>query len=127
MLSQSMGGGIGAAVGTMQEALTRLEYRMSYLNEYGPKWAAWGAQYLVNAAVGSDDVAVARRLLEAAAVLAETLPELAERERIAILEGIDLERVRLLDHVNAQRERSLEFLSLERAATVGVRCSCRSI
>lgn len=123
-------GALGAASILLDETQD-LALRMDLLNVWAPKMARWQAQYFLLENVsdptllGTDPAALLRR----ASDLVDSMPELVDRERRAILAGlreerlgaqqfVTGERMAVLDALRGEREAILSALSNERSAAM---------
>jgi hypothetical protein len=110
-----------AAVGTIVETLDDLTARIAAYRETLLKEAAWTGE-LAAARAASSDLAHqasedARRIAGAAerlGRLADRLPAMIARERVAALEALRAERKEILADVDAQRVQTLALLQSER-------------
>ncbi len=113
------GSGIGSAVGSMEQALGRLEDRAAFLNEYMLKQASWQAELAFEELAQSAGFAPATAFLESATALVEGAPDLLASERSALLEDLAEERVAVLKEVDRQLDRALRAIAAEREAVLG--------
>jgi hypothetical protein len=97
-------GGIGAAVGGMQETLERLELRVSLANEFALKQGVWLARLAVMDAGDTPDAGELRGTLRSTRGLVNATPDLLARERQALLADIDRQRQATLAALAEERE-----------------------
>lgn len=105
---------IGATVGSMQESLDRLEFRISLLNDYAIKQAMWLSE-LASLEVGNTPEAMElRSALSSTRLLVEDAPDLVARERMALLADLDRQRLEALAALAEERVIVQEGISNER-------------
>ena len=109
-----------AMVSTMDRTLRGITLRLGALNETLAEQMRWNAQLMTDDALasprGDSLFATGTGALRSAGVLADSMPSLIARERIALLAGVDRERALALADVDRQRVATLRDLTVERLA-----------
>jgi hypothetical protein len=114
-----------AAVGTIVETLDDLTARIAAYRETLLKEAAWTGELAASRAASSDvarqaseDVRRMAEAIERIGRLADRLPAVIERERVAGLEALRSERKEILAEIDEQRTETLALLQSERAVVL---------
>ena len=110
MIASSGGGGVFSALGSLEETTADVMMRMDLYTMYLPRLARWEAELAADDLTRGVDVrtlsAEFERLTGAVdrlAAVAETAPDLVERERTAVLNAVQAERLAVLDGVQKER------------------------
>jgi hypothetical protein len=109
---------IGAAVGGMQEALVRLELRISLANEFAVKQAVWLTQLAALEVATSPETSNLSSTLTSTRTLMDETPDLILRERIATLEDVERQRRETIATLREERATVLATLANERAVVL---------
>jgi hypothetical protein len=114
-----------AAVGTIVETLDDVTARIAAYRETLLKEAAWTGELAALRAGSSDvarqaseDLGRMAEAMERFGRLAERIPAVIERERVAGLDALRAERKQILEDIDAQRTETLALLQSERAVVL---------
>jgi hypothetical protein len=124
-LASSGDGGVFSALGSLEETTADVMTRMDLYTMYLPRLARWEAELAaddlmrgVDARTLSADFAQFTRAADRFATVAETVSDLAARERTTVLEAVQSERLAVLEAVRSERLAVLDAVRKERIATL---------
>jgi len=106
---------LGAAVGGIEESISRLEYRVGFLNENSVAEAVWLSNLAALEVGQSPEAADLRGTLHSTRVLVEDAPDILRAERLALVAELDRQRLATLVVLAKERTIVLQTIMGERA------------
>jgi hypothetical protein len=108
-------GSLGAAVGGIEESISRLEYRVTFINENAVAQAVWLSKLAALEVGQSPEAAELRGTLHSTRGLVEDAPEILRAERLALMAELDRQRLATLVALAQERSIVLQSVMSERA------------
>jgi len=106
---------LGAAVGGIEESISRLEYRVTFINENAVAQAVWLSKLAALEVGQSPEAAELRGTLHSTRGLVEDAPEILREERLALMAELDRQRLATLVALAQERSIVLQSVMSERA------------
>ena len=106
---------LGRSVGGIEESISRLEYRVGFLNENAVAGAVWLSNLAALEVGQSPEAAELKGTLHSTRDLIETAPEILRAERLALMAELDRQRLATMVVLAQERSIVLQTVASERA------------